>query len=293
MAICPRTIQVVPNIPLEIHDAELDKNVEESENEFIRSPPRGEELRTVPGSVMMFVGFLPIGVFRGCGSRDGGFQTVSKRRRVVRVGTVTAKMKGKNEWGFSPPEIPDMAARYRQELAYVEEKYGPKRWEDKSLEAPEKAVARNQSSVKSYEQFRAALLADTVFLTYLLGVITWVGFSPRVFQSFVLGSGMGLLYLVLLSRGVDRLAEGAKNRGGGVGGDNLGPARLLLVAAMIVFISKNPDMFEVIPALVGFVVYKLAMIWPFLTGADLDPSFAHWFGTDGRGAEPNTLERGQ
>jgi ATP synthase protein I len=68
--------------------------------------------------------------------------------------------------------------------------------------------------------------------------------------SVLVGSLAGLLYLRLLARSVDRLREGSKS---------VGKFQLLVPALLVVAAARLPQL-EILPALIGFLLYKPALL---------------------------------
>lgn len=187
--------------------------------------------------------------------------------------------------------IPDLHEQYVRELQQVERKYGPKgmkknivRERAQSILAPVNkrgsaaSTASTASSIKSaddyesqrqadldaYERIRRKLLGDTVFLGVLGCCVVWAVGSIKAVGSYALGSFASLVYIFLLSRSVDRMAESAKETG--MGSDGLQPARIALISLMFVAVGKNREHFDVLPVVMGFLTYKVATILPLITG---------------------------
>ena len=69
-------------------------------------------------------------------------------------------------------------------------------------------------------------------------------------MSLAIGCIGGLLYLLLLSRSVAKLGPQSRQ---------LGRAQLL-VPVVLVLLSSRWDLFQLVPALIGFLIYKPAVI---------------------------------
>ena len=195
-----------------------------------------------------------------------------------------SKRRAKSAWD----NIPDLNERYIYELQEIERKYGPKtlkkdvaKERGKSILAPpassvraarkreilrpEYTVAReSKESLEGYQRLRFKLLSDTAFLGTLGCCVVWSIGTLKAVGSYGLGVGASLVYLTLLSRSVDRLADAAKNEQGGA--DGLKPARIALLCLMFVAVGKNRQNFDILPVVMGFLTYKVATIIPLITG---------------------------
>lgn len=186
--------------------------------------------------------------------------------------------------------IPDLNQRYISELSRAERKYGPGRMKkdiskevQTSILRPEGAVIRRPGSASKssqtssqpatgdkrnldgYISVRNQLIGNTMFLGAMGLCGMWGIGSLKQVTSFGVGLLGSLAYVVLLSRSVDRLADGAKESGMQAG-DALQPARVALIAILLIGAAKNGDKLEVLPVLFGFFTYKLATLVPLLTG---------------------------
>lgn len=188
--------------------------------------------------------------------------------------------------------IPDLNEQYIAELGWAERKYGPKvlRGKDVVREAqqsivvdPTRPLGGNLDGVanadpslesdrlqvaadlKSYNKIRQRLIGDTLFVGALGLCATWTVGQLRDFVSFAVGIGGAIVYIWLLSRSVDRMAESARQTGRG-GGDPLQVARIALFALLVVGTARNSDRFSVVEVILGFLTYKIATLLPLLTG---------------------------
>ena len=96
---------------------------------------------------------------------------------------------------------------------------------------------------------RWSLLMSLVLAAFAV-LISAVWFSGTTVLSVAVGCIAGLLYLLLLSRAVEKL--GTQSR-------SLGKAQLL-VPVVLVLLSTRWPLLELLPALIGFLIYKPAVI---------------------------------
>uniref|UniRef100_A0A6T6N5T6 CGL160/ATPI domain-containing protein n=1 Tax=Timspurckia oligopyrenoides TaxID=708627 RepID=A0A6T6N5T6_9RHOD len=146
------------------------------------------------------------------------------------------------------------------DLDRIEDKFGPKETRSGELDAKR----REQLEILKYNQLRIQLIADTMTLGAVGMLSCYALSSLRVALSYGVGLSAGVVYVILLSRSVDKLAEAA--RSGSRSMDVFGAARQAVFALAILFVIKNKDELDVLPALAGLFTYKLATLSPALFG---------------------------
>lgn len=208
-------------------------------------------------------------------------QYARQGRQVVRAGSLEdAKKKARSPYD----NIPDMNQRYIAELAWAERKFGPQvvrknitKEAQKSILRPEGVVVpripetrpvaegeEGEVDLSGYRRLRRQLIGDTLFVGALGTCAAWGIGDLKVVLSYLVGVAGSFVYLLLLSRSVDRLADGA--RGGQPGADALQPARVAILVLLVLATAKNKDTLDVLPVLFGFFTYKIATLLPLLSG---------------------------
>jgi ATP synthase protein I len=94
------------------------------------------------------------------------------------------------------------------------------------------------------------LLLATLLLTLLVSVIAWPLFGASAARSLLLGGSCGLLYLRLLARSVARIGPESRS---------LGRFQIVVPALLVVAAARIPAL-ELLPALLGFLLYKPALL---------------------------------
>lgn len=114
-----------------------------------------------------------------------------------------------------------------------------------------------------------ALLGDSLFLGGIGASLVSMFYPINSVLSYGIGVVGSIIYVLLLSRSVDRLATSA--RAGNRSSDILGPARFLVLVVIVLFIAKYQEKtgLQVIPATIGFLSYKLALFIPLLSGEEV------------------------
>ena len=102
----------------------------------------------------------------------------------------------------------------------------------------------------SYFRLQRRLLVATMLLSAVVVVVTVIAGSLATAVSLLVGSVAGLLYLWLLSRSVTRLGENSRR---------LSRTQLLVPVVLVLVASRLPQL-SILPALLGFLLYKPALI---------------------------------
>jgi ATP synthase protein I len=117
---------------------------------------------------------------------------------------------------------------------------------------PEVADASSpvNNGMDGYLRLQRRMLVSTVCATALAVPITALWFDLPTAFSLLVGALAGLLYLRLLARSVTRF--GVETKG-------VGKAQLLVPVVLVLAAARLPVL-EILPALVGFLLYKPALI---------------------------------
>ena len=118
-----------------------------------------------------------------------------------------------------------------------------------SLPAPPPSGSGENGMVDFHRLRRRLLVATTAAASIAVPVVALtLGLSAAL--SALLGAFCGLLYLLLLSRSVSRL---------GVSSKSVGKVQLLVPIVLVLTATKVPQL-HVLPALLGFLLYKPALL---------------------------------
>lgn len=104
--------------------------------------------------------------------------------------------------------------------------------------------------MEHYERLQRRLLVATAAAVALAVPLTVWLFGGSAALSLLLGGLGGLLYLRLLARSVSRL--GGERR-------SVGKVQLLVPVALVLAAARIPSL-QILPALLGFLLYKPALI---------------------------------
>jgi len=112
------------------------------------------------------------------------------------------------------------------------------------------ASVSTDSGMGEYAKLQRRLMLATLALSLVAALIALVRFDVLVARSLLVGSCAGLLYLRLLARSVARLGGGSRQ---------VGRFQLIVPMLLVVAAAKLPQL-ELLPAFLGFLLYKPALI---------------------------------
>ena len=111
-----------------------------------------------------------------------------------------------------------------------------------------------QAPTDEYVIFQRRIYQMNLIITVLAVVITSIFFEPRASISLLIGAFSGIIYLRLLARSIGKLGKSSKN---------VGKIQLAVPVLLVLGISRFPAL-DLLPALLGFLLYKPALIFQFL-----------------------------
>lgn len=120
---------------------------------------------------------------------------------------------------------------------------------DESLNSTESSNA-SEDSMQEYYQLKQNLLLVTLGMTAFIFISVWIVYSLNTALSYLLGACVGVVYLGMLAREVERI--GASKKG-------VGSTRLALLAGVII-VATQLQQLQIVPIFLGFLTYKAAII---------------------------------
>ncbi|MGC9505455.1 ATP synthase subunit I [Baaleninema sp.] len=155
-------------------------------------------------------------------------------------------------------DIPPLTTlpRFRRsdtEVSSVSPRSIPKRVE---RETPTSEPASTPASTESvdpnadYHRLKLRLFALTLVLAGIVFTSAWLAYSRDVALNYLLGASVGLVYLRMMARDVERLGNVKAKLGNG---------RLGLFVGLIV-VASQLDSLQILPVFLGFLTYKVAIV---------------------------------
>jgi len=116
------------------------------------------------------------------------------------------------------------------------------------------SLANNaKDSVDEYVSLQQRTFIMTLIVTAFCGLLTLIFVDFNAAISLFLGAFSGILYLRLLAKSIGSLGKNSTS---------VSKFQLLVPVLLILVVTKLPD-FQLIPALVGFLLYKPSLIVQF------------------------------
>jgi ATP synthase protein I len=132
----------------------------------------------------------------------------------------------------------------------TDEVAAPQAIEAPAMAEPADAPSPVDNGMDGYLRLQRRMLLSTVCATALAVPLTALWFDRSAAFSLLVGALAGLLYLRLLSRSVSRF---------GVDTQSMGKVQLLVPVVLVLAAARLPAL-DVLPALVGFLLYKPALL---------------------------------
>ncbi len=126
-----------------------------------------------------------------------------------------------------------------------------------SIETESKQIDSGDS-FDEYVSFQRRIFRMTLIFTAIAVIFTIIFFDSNAAISLVLGAFLGILYLRLLAKSIGSLGKTSSS---------VGKFQLLVPVVLILAVVKL-SVIQLLPALVGFLLYKPSLIIQFL----LEPS---------------------
>jgi ATP synthase protein I len=105
-------------------------------------------------------------------------------------------------------------------------------------------------SMTEYSDLKLRLLLTTLVVAGVIFVGVWWVFRLNIALNYLLGACVGVVYLRMLAKSVDRLGD--QN-------EKLGYSRLALFLGLII-VAIFWEQLKILPVFIGFITYKLAIL---------------------------------
>jgi len=105
-----------------------------------------------------------------------------------------------------------------------------------------------------YVKLQLRIYRVSILISTLVVGVSFVFFSFYFALSILIGAFSGIFYLRLLARSIGKLGKASKS---------VSKVQLLVPVVMVLVVSKLPEL-QLLPAMVGFLLYKPSLIIQFL-----------------------------
>lgn len=120
--------------------------------------------------------------------------------------------------------------------------------EDNSIE--DESSVTLTDTMQEYYQLKQTLLLITLALTGVIFICVWIVYSFNTSLNYLLGACVGVVYIGMLAREVERIGSQKKS---------VGSTRLALLAGVIIVATQSQQL-QILPIFLGFMTYKAAII---------------------------------
>ncbi|WP_255447995.1 ATP synthase subunit I [Picosynechococcus sp. PCC 11901] len=108
----------------------------------------------------------------------------------------------------------------------------------------------SNTPMDEYYQLKQSIFFVTLAISGAIALLVWYFYSAQTAVSYLIGAGVGIIYLRQLAKSVEKISSTNPRTGSG---------RLALFIGLIV-IATQLEQLEILPAFLGFITYKLAII---------------------------------
>ncbi len=125
--------------------------------------------------------------------------------------------------------------------------------DEKSAERSEADLNKSSHSLDEYGELKFKLFAITLIASGVISLVVWSVCGLNLALNYLLGAGVGMVYLRMLSKDIDQLGQQRKQL------SYTKPSRFVLFTVLIVAAARA-EYLHVLPVFLGFLTYKAAIL---------------------------------
>jgi ATP synthase protein I len=123
----------------------------------------------------------------------------------------------------------------------------------KSIERSEADLNNSYDPIDEYGDLKFKLFVITLLLSGAIGLGVWGVYGVNLALNYLLGAGVGVVYLRMLARGIDQVGAEQKQL------SYSKFSRFALFTVLIVAATRTQQL-HVLPVFLGFMTYKVAIL---------------------------------
>jgi ATP synthase protein I len=116
---------------------------------------------------------------------------------------------------------------------------------------PVEMAPEPDASIQEYHALQQELLITTLAMMAIAFFPVWIFYSLNIALNYLIGACTGVVYLRMLARNVEQLGRGTQQ---------LNKTRLVLLVGLILIASRW-DQLQIMPIFLGFLTYKVAVVF--------------------------------
>ena len=124
---------------------------------------------------------------------------------------------------------------------------------EKSIERSEAGLNNSSNSLDEYGDLKFKLFVITLITSGVISLVVWGVCGLNLALNYLLGAGVGMVYLRMLSKDIDQLGQQRKQL------SYTKPSRFVLFTVLIVAAARA-EYLHVLPVFLGFLTYKAAIL---------------------------------